>query len=132
METSDTALKALSRAARERIAPVLRTTVNRTVDRNFCARGGFISNVGATATVQIQLPPATPGLQFFAIVKAAQILRPKPYGTETMALPSSGVQGAAGKGVEADAVGESGHWVCTTPGTWDYVGPIDGTWTAEA
>jgi hypothetical protein len=66
-----------------------------------------------------------------AVVRAAQELRLDPNGTETIALPSSGVQGAAGKYLTADAVGENVELICLTTGTWDAVGHT-GTWTAQA
>jgi len=94
--------------------------------------GVVVSNVGASAAVTFVLPPAQPGMRVEAIVEAAQELRLDPSGTETVALPSSGVQGAAGKYLVADAIGESVVLRCVTAGTWSVVGPIDGTWTAEA
>lgn len=123
----------LNKLIREQVAPVIKSAVSVVVTRAQTIRKVVVSNVGAAGAVTFTLPPATtPGQEVRAIVKAAQVLRVKPNGTETMALPSTGVQGAAGKGMEADAVGESGIWVVVVPGTWDYLGPADGTWTAEA
>jgi hypothetical protein len=93
--------------------------------------GGIVSNKGATGAVSFPLPAALPGMNFTAIVEAAYALRLDPNGTETIALPSSGVQGAAGKYLEADAVGEKVKLVCLTAGTWS-VEHYSGTWTAEA
>lgn len=90
-----------------------------------------VTNVGAGAAVTYALPAAEVGMRVTAIVKAAQELRLDPNGTETIALPSTGVQGGAGKYLSADAVGESVVLVCTVAGTWDALGPVDGTWTAE-
>ena len=95
-------------------------------------RNVHVTNVGASGAVTYALPPATVGMRVTALVKAAQELRLDPDGTETISLPSSGVQQAAGKYITADAVGESVILVCTVAGTWDALGPIDGTWTAEA
>lgn len=92
--------------------------------------GGVISNAGAAGAASFALPPATVGLDFTFIVEAAQALQIDPNGTETIALPSTGVQGAAGKYLVADAVGEKVHLVCLTAGTWD-VEHYSGTWTAE-
>lgn len=93
--------------------------------------GGYISNFGAAAAGVFALPPAVPGMKFTAIVEAAQQLRLDPNGTETIALPSTGVQGAAGKYIVADAVGEHVKLVCLRAGTWSCAG-FTGTWTAEA
>jgi len=93
-------------------------------------RNVHVTNVGAVGAVTYALPAATVGMRVTALVKAAQELRLDPNGTETISLPSSGVQQAAGAYITADAVGESVVLVCTVDGTWDAIGPIDGTWTA--
>lgn len=93
--------------------------------------GGVISNLGASGAAVFALPPASVGLTFTFLVEAAQELRIDPNGTETIALPSSGVQGAAGKYLTADAIGEKVQLVCVSAGTWDVV-HYSGTWTAEA
>jgi hypothetical protein len=111
---------------------VVNATANTTITADQAKATVFVTNVGAGAAVTFALPAAKKGMRVFAIVKAAFELRLDPNGTETMALPSSGVQQAAGKYITADAVGESAHYVCTTAGTWDYVGPIDGTWGVES
>jgi hypothetical protein len=77
------------------------------------------------------LPVAKAGLHYYFVVGAAQELRIDPNGTETISLPSTGVAGAAGKYLSADAVGESVHLVCWKDGTWAVMG-YTGTWTAEA
>jgi hypothetical protein len=64
-------------------------------------------------------------------VGAAFELRIDPNGTETIALPSTGVQGAAGKYLVADADGETVDIECTKTGQWSVFG-FTGTWTAEA
>lgn len=93
--------------------------------------GGYISNAGASGAATFVLPAAQPGMSFTFIVEAAQELRIDPSGTETVALPSTGVQGAAGKYLTADAVAEKVKLVCLSAGTWD-VEHYSGTWTAEA
>jgi hypothetical protein len=93
--------------------------------------GAIISNAGASGAAVFALPAATPGLEFYFLLEAAQELRIDPSGTETIALPSSGVQGAAGKYLSADAVREHVHLICLTAGTWDVL-DYSGTWTAEA
>lgn len=91
----------------------------------------LITNKGAGGSVTVALPVATPGLHFIAQVKAAQTLKLDPNGTETISLPSSGVPGAAGKWLVADAIGETVELLCVEAGTWGVLG-YTGTWTAEA
>lgn len=93
--------------------------------------GSVHTNTGAAGTITFSLPAAVVGLEYFFAVGAAQQLRIDPNGTETIALPSTGVQGAAGKYLVADAVNESVHLMCTVAGTWTAFG-FTGTWTAEA
>jgi len=93
--------------------------------------GAVISNLGASAAATFVLPPAIAGMEFIAVVEVAQELRIDPNTTQTIALPSTGVQGAAGKYLTADAIGEKVHLVCISAGTWDVVS-YSGTWTAEA
>jgi hypothetical protein len=92
--------------------------------------GAQISANPAARTVTFTLPAAVVGMRVNAVVEAAQELRLDPNGTETIALPSSGVQGAAGKYLVADAVGENVMLICVTIGTWDVLN-YTGTWTAE-
>lgn len=93
--------------------------------------GAIVSNAGASAASTFPLPAATPGLEFTFLVEAAQEVRIDPDGTETIALPATGVQQAAGKYITADAIGEGIHIVCVTAGTWDAL-YHQGTWTVEA
>lgn len=86
---------------------------------------------GAIGAATFVLPVSVPGLEYTFQVGAAQELRVDPNGTETIGLPSTGVQAAAGKYISADAVGE---WVkvrCLKAGKWTVQG-YAGTWTAEA
>lgn len=92
--------------------------------------GAIISNAGASGAAVFALPAATVGLEFYFLLEAAQELRIDPNGSETIALPSTGAQGAAGKYLAADAVREHVHLVCLTAGTWDVL-DYSGTWTAE-
>jgi hypothetical protein len=89
------------------------------------------TNAGASGAITLTLPAATVGLHYYFAVQAAQELRIDPNGTETIALPSSGAQSAAGKYISADAIGEWCHVVCVVAGTWNVQGYL-GTWTAEA
>jgi hypothetical protein len=97
-----------------------------TTDHETC-----FTTVGAAGTVVFALPAATVGLEYYFRVGAAQELRIDPNGSEVIALPSTGVAGAAGKYLVADADGESVHIMCTKAGTWSVFG-FTGTWTAEA
>lgn len=94
-------------------------------------RGTLVTNTGASGAITYTLPAAKKGMRVGAIVKVAQELRLDPFGTETIALPSTGVQGAAGKYLTANALTGWVELVCTVDGTWDrrFHG---GTWTAEA
>jgi len=93
--------------------------------------GTGFTNAGATGAVVFSLPAAVPGLHYYFGVRAAQELRIDPNGSETISLPSTGVPGAAGKYLVADAVGETVHLMCFAAGSWAVVG-YTGTWTAEA
>lgn len=103
-----------------------------TYDQATYAGGSVVSNAGATGVVTVSLPPAVVGMKVTAIVKAAFELRLDPSGTQTIALPSTGVQGVAGKYIAASAVGSTVQLVCVVAGTWDRIGAGAGTWTAEA
>lgn len=93
--------------------------------------GTMHTTVGATGAVTFTLPAAAVGLEYFFKVGAAEELRIDPDGTETIALPSTGVQGAAGKYLTADAAGETVHIICDTAGEWSVYG-FTGTWAAES
>lgn len=129
MTPQSTPLGLLNRIAR-RLVPLIKATalgVSITADQAF--RHTVVSNVGATAAITVALPAARPGMRVTAIVKAAYAINLDPNGTETVSLPSSGVQGTAGQYLSGDAVGESVELICIVAGTWDAIGPIDGTWT---
>lgn len=93
--------------------------------------GSIHTNAGASGAITFALPAATVGLEYQFGVRAAQELRIDPNGSETISLPSTGVPGAAGKYLTADAVGETVRLLCVAAGTWAVVG-YTGTWTAEA
>ena len=112
-------------------SPVVVSTADAAVTAAQAIAGVFLSNAGAAGAVTFALPAAVVGMRVTAIVEVAQELRLDPNGTETIALPSTGVQGAAGKYLTADAVAERVQLVCVTAGTWDVV-DYAGTWTAEA
>ena len=109
------------------------TVVAKTADFDVEAEdtGKTFTTVGAAGTVVASLPPAVLGLRYRFRVGAAQELRLDPDGTETIALPSTGVQGAAGKYLVADADGETVDIECTKAGQWSVFG-FTGTWEAEA
>lgn len=92
--------------------------------------GAVVSNLGASGAVAFTLPAAVPGMRVTAIVQVAQELQLDPNGTETIALPSTGVQGAAGKYLTANALTETVQLICLTAGTWDCI-TYEGTWTAQ-
>jgi hypothetical protein len=93
--------------------------------------GALITNLGAAGAAVFALPAAVPGLEFNFAVKVAQQLRIDPNGTETIELPSTAAQGAAGKYLWADAIGEFVRLRCLVAGTWSVVAAA-GTWTHEA
>jgi hypothetical protein len=93
--------------------------------------GQCFTNTGASGTITLSLPAATAGMHYKFYVGAAQQLRIDPNGNETISLPSTGVAGAAGKYLVADAVGETVYLYCANAGTWAVMG-YTGTWTAEA
>lgn len=93
--------------------------------------GRTFDTTGASGTVTFAMPAAVVGLKYRFRVGAAQELRIDPDGTETIALPSTGVAGAAGKYLTANAAGETVDIQCVVAGTWNVFG-YTGTWTAEA
>ena len=92
--------------------------------------GSVITNEGATGAATFILSAAAVGVELTFVVMTAQELRIDPNGTETIALPSSGAQGAAGKYLTADAVGEGVNLVCVKAGQWQVMG-YAGTWAHE-
>jgi hypothetical protein len=93
--------------------------------------GSVHTNTGAAATITLGLPAAVIGMNAKFALGAAQQLRLDPNSTETISLPSTGVPGAAGKYLMADAIGETVELVCCSAGSWRVFG-YTGTWTAEA
>ena len=92
--------------------------------------GGVFTNEGASGAAVFALGPAAVGVELTFMVMAAQELRIDPSGSETIALPSTGAHGAAGKYLSADAVGEWVRLLCVKAGQWQVAG-YAGTWTAE-
>ena len=92
--------------------------------------GGVFTNEGASGAAVFALGPAAVGVELTFVVMTAQELRIDPSGTETIALPSTGAQGAAGKYLTADAVGEWVKLVCVKAGQWQVEGYF-GTWAHE-
>lgn len=110
------------------LRPVEAKTANYTVVSG-TDNGKTFTNDGAAGAVTFALPAATVGQWYRFKVKAAQELRIDPNGTETIALPSSGAQQAAGAYLTADAVGEGCEVECVKAGVWE-VNSYTGTWTA--
>lgn len=92
--------------------------------------GGVFTNEGAEGAAVFALGPAAVGVELTFVVMTAQELRIDPSGTETIALPSSGAQGAQGKYLTADAVGEWVRLLCVKTGQWQVAG-YHGTWAHE-
>lgn len=90
----------------------------------------IFTNEGDAGVQVLALPAAVVGMEYEFHLLAAQEMRIDPNGSETIALPSSGAQGAAGKYLSADAVGEWVKLKCLKAGQWQVVG-YAGTWTAE-
>lgn len=109
---------------------VLVKTANYTVVES-SDNGSIFTNEGAVAAITLSLPAATVGQRYGVQVMAAYEVRLDPNGTETIGLPSTGVQGAAGKYLGADAAGEWVELVCVKAGQWECCGYF-GTWTAES
>lgn len=129
-----TASKAVVLDSSRGFAGWTKTVAAKTTDYTVVAAsdsGKVFTTTGASATVTFALPAATVGQEYFFRVGAAQELRLDPNGSETIALPSTGVAGAAGKYLTADASGETVHIICTVAGSWSVMG-YTGTWTAEA
>lgn len=97
---------------------------------NVAMSNSVITNLGATGAAAFALPAAVVGLEYRFYVLAAQELRIDPNGTETIGLPSSGAQQAAGKYISADAVGEYVHILCAKAGQWETL-DYRGTWSVE-
>ena len=121
----------MKRLEERQVASVTVATAASAVTHTEALSGAVVSNAGASAAVTFALPAATVGMRVTALVEAVQELRLDPDGTETIALPSTGVQGGAGKYLTANAITESISLVCLTAGTWSATNFI-GTWTAEA
>ena len=91
---------------------------------------GVITNEGAQGAATFILSAAAVGVELTFFVMTAQELRIDPSGSETIALPSTGAQGGAGKYLTADAVGEWVHLLCVKTGQWQVMGYL-GTWAHE-
>lgn len=93
--------------------------------------GTAFNTDGAAGTVTFTLPAATVGLWYTFRNGSVNALQIDPNGTETIALPSTGVQGAAGKYLQTTGTnGPTVHIVCDKAGQWSVYG-YTGTWTAE-
>jgi hypothetical protein len=109
-----------------------RTRVVKTANYTVVAdtdNGKTFTNEGAAAEIVFALPAATVGQWYRFKVVTAQELRIDPNGTETIALPSTGAQQAAGAYLTANAAGEGCEIECVKAGQWE-VNFYTGTWTA--
>ena len=97
---------------------------------NAAMAGAIVDNTPSGSAAVFNLPAALVGMEFYFYVLAAFAMRINPDGTETIGLPSSGAQQAAGKYIEADAVGEYVHIACVKAGQWETL-DYRGTWTVE-
>jgi hypothetical protein len=97
---------------------------------NAAMAGAIVDNTPSQSAAVFNLPASAVGMEFYFYVVAAVALRINPDGTETIGLPSSGAQQAAGAYIEADAAGEYVHIICVTAGQWETL-DYRGTWTAE-
>ena len=97
---------------------------------NAAMAGAIVNNAPSGSAAVFNLPAALVGMEFYFYVLSAFALRINPDGTETIGLPSSGVQQAAGKYIEADAVGEYVHIACVKAGQWETL-DYRGTWGVE-
>ena len=97
---------------------------------NAAMAGAIVNNTPSGSAAVFNLPAALVGMEFYFYVLSAFALRINPDGTETIGLPSSGVQQAAGKYIEADAVGEYVHIACVKAGQWETL-DYRGTWGVE-
>lgn len=132
-EAQATATNRVLAEACQGIVPILVGLQNKTADYTLVPLTddfAVFGNGGATGTVVFSLPPATPGLQFSFRIVAAQALRVDPNGTETIALPSSGVQGAAGKYLGSSTAGGTLTIRCDVAGQWSVVNST-AVWAAE-
>jgi len=91
--------------------------------------GKTFTNEGAVAAITFALPAATVGQWYRFTAKEAQELRIDPNLLQTIALPSSGVQQAAGAYLTANADGECVEIECVKAGVWE-AHSYTGTWTA--
>ena len=97
---------------------------------NAAMAGAIVNNTPSGSAAVFNLPAALVGMEFYFYVLSAFALRINPDGTETIGLPSSGVQQAQGKYIEADAVGEYVHIICAKAGQWETL-DYRGTWGVE-
>jgi len=98
-----------------------------TVTAEHC-KGWALTNAGAGADVQFNLPAAAVGMEITFYVLAAQTLTINPNGTERIAV----LTGTAGDYLRSDAViGSCIKLTCLVAGYWHKVGVAVGTWTEE-
>ena len=88
-------------------------------------------NTGDAGVQVLTLPTAVAGLNFLFRVVAAFAMRIVAASGETIALPSTGVQGTAGKYIGCATAGATLEVRCDTDGEWE-IATYSGVWVAEA
>jgi len=113
------------------LARMKRVTTN-SASRSLVQResGSINNNVGASGAIVLTLPASLPGSEFHFACEVAQSLTIAVQTGDTMALPSTGVQGSASKGLVSNTITSFVHLTCVVAGKWDVAG-YSGTWTAQ-
>lgn len=115
--------------------PVLNGAQAKTADYVVVAKtdnNATFTNTGAAGAINITLPAALAAqkLRFTVRLGAAQQVTVRVSGTDTMALPTTGVQGAAGKGIRASAATSAVVLESNVDGQWSVLG-FTPTWIVE-
>jgi hypothetical protein len=125
---SNPLIRWIKRIEARQVPETIVATAATTITPAQARQGVVVSNRGATGTVTVTLPAATPGMRVSGIVQAAQLLAFDPAGTEVI-FGIAGISLGAGTVIQANAAGECVQLVCTQPGVWS-VASVTGVWTA--
>jgi len=115
----------------ETALPVLNSATSTSITAAQAKRGITVSNLGATGTVEFNLPAAEVGMLVRAVVRETQVLQLDPVDTTGKIYSTAAVLGGAGKNISADAKGETVTLVCIEANHWTPVA-FTGTWSVEA